>query len=237
MLERRYCRPVIRTPLAAALVVAASILCACGGGDDDSGGLATKPPASLVAATAGAIRSAGAYHMDGVLTDENRDSTRIVVDVDQPRVHLRLGSSAGTVEIVLIGSDAYVRGDAVALKEQLGSRATALLADKWLKLPADRLGTDTADLVRDFSPEELAYCLPRDLGTLRNLGIKKLGGRDAVVVADRGDKPGTAPRQAVHRRHGPAAPAPDPADGARAAGGTGGSALRRRRLRTGLRVR
>ena len=147
----------------------------------------------MVAATAEALRNVGAFHMDGELTDEQGATMRIEVDVDGPRFHVQLANDAGTVEVVLIGDDAYLKGDSAALEQQLGTDATRLLAGRWLKVPADQIGTDATELVKEFSADELAYCLPRDLGTLTNLGTKALAGRNVVVVSDRGDKPGTAP--------------------------------------------
>jgi hypothetical protein len=125
--------------------------------------------------------------------DKEDGAATFVVDALRDRFRVRLTTEAdGRIESVLIGDAAYLKGDRRAIRGMLGPEAARLFAGKWLKVPADQAGS-ARDLIDEFSPERLAYCLPLELGTLKNLGTQQLDGREVVVVSDRGDKPGTAP--------------------------------------------
>jgi hypothetical protein len=184
----------VRWLSAALLILVVAGACACGGGGDKpASSLAQRPPGEIVRASAAAVKTVGAIHLAGKLTDKEDGAASFIVDAVGDRFRVRLTTEAdGRIEFVLIDDAVYLKGDRRAIRGMLGSEAARLFADKWLRVPADQAGI-ARDLLDEFSPERLAYCLPLDLGTLKNLGTQQLDGREVVVVSDRGDKPGTAP--------------------------------------------
>ena len=183
-------RLVSPTLLLGTLTVAS--LGACGGGDDSGkdNGIAAKSPRQVVSDVASSLARVRSFHLDGTMAVDGK-RTKVVADVEQPnRFHLTLKQQASSVEMIVVGSAAFIKANA-AFWEQQRSGAGSVLAGKWIKAPQST--RELRDLTRDLSTEKLSRCLLEDHGTLGDGGKASVGGQSAVVVVDKGDRPGTAP--------------------------------------------
>jgi hypothetical protein len=137
-------RPLARAVAAAALLLGA----ACDAGDSIGGsdpsptpasnGVADKAPAEILRLATDAFRKAGSVRVKGNGTTKG---STFAIDMRMKGT----GGGRGTVtvqhnlvEILRIGKDAYLKGDADFWKQQTGNAAAAeLLKGKYLKAPGD----------------------------------------------------------------------------------------------------
>ncbi len=214
------------------VLVLVIVLAGCGGGDDDpssapSGGAAAasgprseQSPAEVLAATAAALKGVHSYHIRGRSIDEDGE-TRISGNItDKGALRFTVVDGSDRFTVIAIGRDTYLKaGEAFWRKGGSHGEATArLLADRWVKMPASASASLQKD-VRQLLPTELAYCVAKGLGTLENLGARKLDGKPVVVIRDKGDKPGTSPGELTVAATGAALPLRVRQTGARRPGG------------------
>jgi hypothetical protein len=230
-------RPLLR---ALPLLVLPLALAACGGDDGGDGSsttstraqatstgaapattTATTPPSgdaeARVRASAAALKALKSYHVSGTQTD---DDGRAVIEGDvtaagRAALTYRVGRSE--VEFRVLGSTAYVRGNAAYWRAAAGAQG-ATLAGRWIKGRAGDLGA--VEVLDSLLPRTLARCLPVGNGTLRTGGTATVDGEPADVVIDAGDKPGTTPSRVFLAGDGPPLPLRVLQTGRRRPGGT-----------------
>ena len=191
---------------AAALLLA--LICAvaagCGGGDDSSSdsnsssstnsssdepnGIASKSPQQILNASADALSKVKSFHVEGT----QGKSTSVEADVGLPdQFRFNLSQGDATALMLYVDNSLYIKADADYWKQVGGNaRGAGQLAGRWFKLPSAT--GEVKVLTQQVDPKVLSKCLREDHGTLANGGTATVDGQPAVVVIDRGDKPGTA---------------------------------------------
>ena len=112
--------------------------------------------------------------------------------------------------MVRIGSATYLRGNRAFWIAQAGHSASAraravALANRWITVaPANR--KSVVGLLGTLGPQTLARCLREDHGRLTTTGHEKIGGREAVIVHDAGNAPGSTPDSIAAAASGPPYP-------------------------------
>src|ERR1700757_79007 len=110
-------------------------LAGCGAGGT-ANGEASKTPAQIISDTQLALGSVRSFHVAGTQTDKDGPST-ISADVSLPgKVHVTVQQGTMDLEIVVTGADGYFKANRAFWDKQGGGAASALLSDRWVKVPA-----------------------------------------------------------------------------------------------------
>jgi len=177
-----------RTRAAGAALAAIALLSACG--SSGGGGEADKSAAQVLADAENALRTAKSFHI--AVKSSGTGSDALGIDIDL----VAGGTARGTVttegvtaSIVVIGGKFYLQGKSF-WSHFAGEQAAAVIGDRWAILPSS---ADTAQFESYINADTFATCLDLDHGTLEKGGTETYNGKQAVVVVDKGDKPGTSP--------------------------------------------
>ncbi|MEJ7785375.1 MAG: hypothetical protein WKF96_11265 [Solirubrobacteraceae bacterium] len=213
--------------LSATLVLSLLALAACGGGDDQNRPSSTNParstedvsrsPQETLAAVQDAVRGAESFHIEGTQTDDD-GVARLEADVAADgAVRLALRQKGAVVDMIVLDQESvYIRADeAFWAQSSASADVQELLTGRWVKVPGDE---DAAELAQQVQPNVVADCLGESVGTL-SAREDKLDGDEVVVLADEGDKPGTAPGELFVKADDPALPLRVTQTGARRPGG------------------
>ena len=186
---------------AAALLLAlvCAVAAGCGGGDDSSSdsspassdetnGIASKSPQQIVNASADALSKVESFHVEGT----QGKSTSVKADVGLPdQFRFNLSQGGATAQMLFVDNTLYIKANEDYWKQVGGNaRGAGQLAGRWFKLPSAT--GEVKVLTQQVDPKVLSKCLREDHGTLANGGTATVDGQPAVVVIDKGDKPGTA---------------------------------------------
>lgn len=183
-------------PRSAALIVAVPIALAAAGGPlaaaaDES----SKTPKRILADLKRDLSKVRTYHVAGTSTDRN-GATRLAGDVSAAgRSSFTIARGRSSARLILLPSATYVKGNAAYWRAAGGATGGGFadrLAGRWVKAP-EALAAGIASSLPALSPKRLAACAADVTGTLRKGGRASVGGRRAVVIVDRGDRPGTRP--------------------------------------------
>ena len=212
----------MRTRLAAASVLIPLVLVAgCGSDSDDSpesNGVESKPPREILADAAAALRRVESFHLEGS-QGAARQATRVKADVGLPtKLRLAIGQGDATASIIVVDGSLYIRANAAFWEDQGAGQAGQQLAGRWLKTPAGSGGLES--LTEELDPKTLSSCLVKSHGTLENGGTATVDGQRAVVIVDKGDRPGTAPGKLFVAATGEPLPLRTIATGTERPGGT-----------------
>jgi len=151
----------------------------------------SKPPRAILADAAAAFRRVESFHLEGT-QGAGKKATRVKADVGLPaKLRLTIGQGDAAATIIVVDRSLYIRANAAFWKEQGAGQAGQQLAGRWLKTPAG--SGELQSVTKDLDPETLASCLVKGHGTLENGGTTTVDGQEAVVIVDKGDRPGTAP--------------------------------------------
>jgi hypothetical protein len=135
-----------------------------GGGGSKSNGVADKSASEILAASKQAANKAGSVHFFGSIVEEG---TPLKVDI---RIE---GTKGGTgsmtiqgshVDIIRVGSQAYIKGSSQFYKQVAGAAAAQLLKGKWLKGSATK--GDLASLAALTSMDKLFAAALKPGGTI-----------------------------------------------------------------------
>jgi hypothetical protein len=163
---------------------------------DDGGGLATAKPADAIAKAKSALGKVSNYALSGTGTDKDGSATKVAGSFSASGpADFVLGEGRTTLHVIALPKAVYVRANLAYWKQAVGkdhASVAARLANKWIK-ESVKEGADATSGLGELSPKHVASCLDSHVGTLTNKGEKTVGGRKVVVIADAGDKPGTAP--------------------------------------------
>jgi hypothetical protein len=236
--------------LACLALLPAAAVSGCGSSGDDSGtsatggaaastpttatgttasgtpGRATASPAEVLKDAKAALAQVTSYHVAGTEVDKDDGPGTIAADVSQNgSFRASLSSKSTKVEFIVTsgsGAASYIKGDEAFWLDSLGQKGAAAakaLADKWVKTPSSA-GDALDSGLKQLLPTELAYCLDKNLGPLKNGGVKTVDGKQVVVIRDAGSRPGTAPGELYVTASGDALPLRLVQLGSRANGGT-----------------
>lgn len=182
--------------LALALALAAP---GCGGGGRSAraaaAGEASKSPRAILADAAAAMRGVRSYHIEGSQSDTGGPLS-ISGDVARGgRVQLSVRKQGLGADVRILGRDIYMRASRAFWLRHLPSAAprsqaiASLLAGRWIKPPASAAG-DLEQIARQSEPAATAHCLFHGIGTLGKGGTVTVGGKPAVIVTSKADRPG-----------------------------------------------
>jgi hypothetical protein len=210
--------------LRSSVVTASIALCALGatasptvaGGDE-----ASKSPTAILADLKRDLGKVKSLHFAGRVT-ESGSVTRLSGDVfASGSASIGIVQGKGSLRMILLSKSTYLKANAVYWKASGGKNGEALaskLAGRWVKVPESVRGT-VQSLLSKLSPKHLASCYSSGTGTLSNNGVKTLGGRQTILLEDKGDQPGTAPGLLYVAADGPVLPLRQIQTGPRKAGG------------------
>jgi hypothetical protein len=206
--------------------MALTTLAACGSSSDSAGGggggssdRARKAPQAILRETAAALAKVKSYHLAGSGTDAKDGRLTMAADVaGDGRLSLTLDNEGKKAAIRVIGRTTYMRANR-GFWESQGSGADAkvvrLLAGRWVKVPGG-----AADFLRGLLPKDIGYCMLKESGGLRKAGTRTVDGKPMIVIADKGDKPGSSPGELYVPADGPALPTRVVQTGRQKPGGT-----------------
>ena len=187
----------------ACLAALTAALAGCGGAG--AGGSSTsaaaraaskRTPRQIVDAAANALGAVTSYRVEGTSTDKD-GQTAISADISAAGDYrLHLNTAGDVADLLQVRGRTYLRANAGFWNRQggatSGGRAAQLFAGRWIVLPPVQAAA-MSTIVAEVRPRTLAYCARRPTGTLTNRGRRSFAGADAIVIADKGDRPGDAP--------------------------------------------
>jgi hypothetical protein len=203
----------------AAVSVAVS---ACGG----SGlhGEAHKSPEQIQADTVAALRGLHSFRVAGNVVDA-KGAAQISAEIAAPGKALLVERrTSSTLEVITLGPETYLNASRSywAAQQNLTPTQVAVFANRWLKLPTSSNPNLETGIRRITNPKVMATCLAARKEALRNAGTGTVNGRPAVIVANSGSGPGTAPGKVYVAATGPAWPLRAIVTGPRKPGGPAG---------------
>jgi hypothetical protein len=151
-----------------------------------------------------ALRRIPGARIDGTVVDRVDHTATRVTSVVSASGDARLTARHGkeTFQVVVAGPHEYLRGPVAFWRETgFARRESRRLARVWVSVA---VGGDRPD--ETLRPADLAACLEGAHGTLSILGSQRVDGRRAVVLADAGDVPGSAPERIAVLDGDPAMP-------------------------------
>jgi len=195
----------MRRAIASAVMLAAlALLAGCGSSSTTtSTGEATavatrasEPARKILDEAAAALEHAHSFALHGRL-DVERQQTGISLETQEPnvaRMTLERGDDVASVIFFGEGKSAYMRANPAFLHaqyahERVPGAVVALLANRWLKVPAKEAGGQPKEL----DGRSLGRCLAAEPGTLVVEGLTTVDGQSAVTITDKGDVPGSTP--------------------------------------------
>ena len=166
----------------ASVAAAGSLLAGCGGGEKTSESEASKSPARILADAQRAVRTARSVHMVG-----NGASQGEAAKLDLTLVRGSVGTGklrlfGGSVELIRIRDDVYMRGDRSFWRHFGGNSAKlALLADRWVGAPSSVPALKGIASLTDISG--LSSMLAEH-GKVRKAGVRTFRGEKVVALHD-----------------------------------------------------
>ena len=170
-----------------ALLVALLFVAGCGGGggggsNNQSSGEATKSANQVVKDAVDAAEAASSVHVAGQIVDSGE---KIGLDLTLVRDRGATGTATlrgAKVDVVLVGGSGYLRAGSDFWKQVPHARFVApLLADKWLKIPADNAQFGA---FVDLGNDKKLFDKLKVHGKLKNQGATTYKGQSVVAIYD-----------------------------------------------------
>lgn len=163
----------------------------CGSSSTSSNGETDKTPDQILSDSAAAIRNVTSYHFI-VDTTQTGSALHLDLRVGGPgKVAGSLTTEGLSVDIVVSGSDVYLRGGKDFWTKFGGAAAATLVADKWVKVPSSATESITKPLGEFADTSTIAKCLiTSPHGTLTK-STTTVDGQAVIELHDAGDQPGT----------------------------------------------
>jgi hypothetical protein len=181
--------------LAALLVlILLATLAGCGSDSNDSSsneanGIESKSPQQILEQTAATLRQVRSFHIEGT---QARGTEVVKADFAGPRkLRLDVRQRDATARMVLIDGSVYMNANVPFWRKAEAGDVAKELDGRWLKVPGAE--GDLQKIAKEVEPANLSRCLLKDNGTLAAGGTAKVRGQPAVVIVDKGDRPGTSP--------------------------------------------
>ncbi len=176
------------------VLILLATLAGCGSDSDDSSsneanGIESKSPQQILEQTAAALRSVKSFHIEGT---QARGTETVTADVAGPKeLRLDLKQRDAKARMVFVDGAVYMNANAAFWRKAEAGQDAKELDGRWLKVPGAE--GDLEKIAKEVDPANLSRCLLRDHGTLASGGTGKVAGQPAVVILDKGDRPGTSP--------------------------------------------
>lgn len=213
----------MRAPRPAVLLIALPLaLVAAGGPPASAADETSKPARAILSDLARDLGKVSSYRVSGTQTDAD-GRVALTADVSKSgdfAVSMRQGDSAA--RLLALSSASYLKGNAGFWKEAGGKKdgpaAARQFANRWVKM-ARSDGDEFGAVVDQLTPAGMAACVTRNTGTLVKGGTTTVDGKRAIVLIDKGDKPGTTPGRLYVTATGPTLPIRSVQTGKRRPGG------------------
>jgi hypothetical protein len=154
--------------------------------NDSSNGIESKPPEEILTETAKALRQVESFHVDA--TESSKSTVKADVGLpEELRVAIKDGDASAS--LLVVDGSFYIKGNAGYWRDADAARDAETLAGRWFKVPV----SFAKDLTDALDPRTLSRCLVKEHGTLARGGTATVDGQRAVVLIDKGDRPGSAP--------------------------------------------
>lgn len=129
--------------------------------------------------------------MQGTVTVDGK-RTVAKIDLEQPKnARIAFRQKNLSVELVVLRNSGYIKANEAFWKEQGARREAPDIADEWLEVPGS--AAELREITKGLDFATLSRCMTDFHGTLRVAGKETVNGQAAVVIVDKGDRPGTAP--------------------------------------------
>jgi hypothetical protein len=156
----------------------------------ESNSLESKPLQQILDESAAALKRAKTFHLEG--SEGGKRPTTAKADVGLPtKLRLAIDQGDASASILVVNGSLYIKANAAFWKQEGPGKAASKLAGRWLKTPAST--GELRKLTGDLDPKVLSRCLTTDHGTLARGGTATFDGQKAIVLVDKGDRPGTSP--------------------------------------------
>jgi hypothetical protein len=153
----------------------------------ESNGVESKSPEEVLDVTATALRRVKSFHAEST---DGSSPGYVKADVGLPsQLRLSLEERDSSASLLVADGSFYMKGNAAFWKDVDAGRDAVELADRWWKVPFSL----AKELTRALDPKTLSRCLVKEHGTLARRGTATIDGRRAVVIVDKGDRPGSVP--------------------------------------------
>ena len=195
------------------------VAASCGGSSTSTSAEADRTPDQILGDAATAISKVTTYHFV-VDTTQTGSALHLDLHVGGPgKVTGSLTTEGLNVDIVVTGSDVYLRGGKDFWTKFGGAAAAALVADKWVKVPSSATDSITKPLGMFADTSEIAKCLlTAPHGTVTK-STTTVDGQAVIELRDAGDQPGTEAGTLDIAASGPPYPVRLVTDGNRKPGG------------------
>jgi hypothetical protein len=156
---------------------------------NDANGIESKAPQQALEETAAALRQVESFHIEGT---QARGTEVVKADfAGSKKLRLDVRQRDATARMVLIDGSVYMNANAPFWRRAEAGDVAKELDGRWLKVPGAE--GDLQKIAKEVDPAHLSRCLLKDHGTLAAGGTAKVRGQPAVVILDKGDRPGTSP--------------------------------------------
>ncbi len=210
---------VIDRRLVLALASVAVVISGCGS-SANSNGEASKPPEQVLSDASTALRQVHSLRVSGMVTVDKLP-TAVTLAVKPPSdLSIAMTQGASSAQMILLASSVYIKMSPEFARRQANVPAptAALISNRWLKVPPSAVG-GAASLTKQFNLDTLSRCVVENHGSLTRGGTATVNGQPAVVIVDKGDKPGSTPSRLYVATTGPPLPLRAVATGRQRPGG------------------
>jgi hypothetical protein len=172
---------------------------------------ASESPRQLLKEIQRDLADVDSYHVAATIHDHDGSTERLSIDVVSSDGSIRLTGAepgGGRFSLRVVGKRSYLRANAAYWRSTSARADRAViskLANRWIIMPAAST-RQLASLYQRFLPQTLASCVGQGVGTLVKAGTGMIDGHRAVIIRDKGDKPGTSPGRLWIAASGPALP-------------------------------
>jgi hypothetical protein len=185
------------------------------------GGEVSKSPKAILADLKRDLGKVKSYRIVATVR-EKRAVTRLSGDVfASGSADILIRDRRGAVRMIQLPRALYMKADASywrAVGGENGDEVARKIAGRWVRVPASA-GVSLKPVLTKLSPTYLASCVVVGTAGVVNNGIKKVGGRRAIELEVKGDRPGTAPGLFYVAADGPVLPLRQTQTGPSRAGG------------------
>ncbi len=173
-----------------AVLALVPVLIAVGCGSDavknGSNGAESKSPEQVLEESTKALSAVKSFHVEAT----ERSPSSVKADVGLPsELRLAIQDRAASATLLVVQGSFYARGNSAYWKDVGARREAEALADRWFKVPYSL----ARNLTKLVNAKTISRCLVKHHGTLARGGTATVNGQRAVVIIDKGDRPGTAP--------------------------------------------
>jgi hypothetical protein len=217
-------RRILALPVATFLAMTggcgSSSTTSAGGTSNAPAGEASKTPEQIVADVRAALGRVHSFRLQGTQTSPSGKS-QISAAIGLPgKFQATLTRGGQIVQLVYIDGKGYFTAGRGYWAARSSNPVVLRLADRWIETTT-ALTPQLAQFSALTDPSTIGQCVVgANHGTLSKAGTASVNGRPAVIIADKGDAPGSAPGMLYVASTGPALPLRTVQSGPRKPGGT-----------------